>query len=319
MGASVLLVGGTLAPDTDFQAFLEGKGHSVTEINSYTEGAPTDLTGVDLVIVSRSTSSGDYDDGTEPNDWNALDVPLILMSSYLTRTNRWGWFNTTTVTADVAVPTDYSAFSNPNHPYVSGLGTSVFPSTFDSGAPLTIDWVGTVADVPAGANVVSTMTIGAAADAVGIVEIPEGTTLFNNAAGAASTLVAPRVYFQMNEYPDADDVFTLSSNGGDILNQIINSLVDNPTIPGDVTGDGNVDVNDYNVIKANFQKNVAVRTQGDLNNDGLVNFADFRQWKSNRTDLGSVVDPSGAVPEPTGITLLVSTALAFGFVVKKRR
>lgn len=53
-----------------------------------------DLNAADLVIVSRDTDSGQYDDGSEPTDWNAITTPLMQMSQYLVRSSRWKWLNT---------------------------------------------------------------------------------------------------------------------------------------------------------------------------------------------------------------------------------
>jgi hypothetical protein len=44
-----------------------------------------------MVLVSRRTSSGSYDDSDSRIDWNELENPLLLMSGYLTRDSRWGW------------------------------------------------------------------------------------------------------------------------------------------------------------------------------------------------------------------------------------
>lgn len=50
------------------------------------------LNSAGIVLVSRRTSSGSYDN--DRKDWNELANPLILMSGYLTRgggDKRWGW------------------------------------------------------------------------------------------------------------------------------------------------------------------------------------------------------------------------------------
>jgi len=47
----------------------------------------------DLIIVSRDTNSGAYDDGSEVGQWNGITTPLILMNQYIARKNRWKWVN----------------------------------------------------------------------------------------------------------------------------------------------------------------------------------------------------------------------------------
>ena len=55
-----------------------------------------ELNQADLVIVSRSISSGNYADEDEPTKWNSLTVPLIQVSAYLVRNSRWLWFDSGT-------------------------------------------------------------------------------------------------------------------------------------------------------------------------------------------------------------------------------
>jgi len=76
-----------------------------------------------------------------------------------------------------------------------------------------------------------------------------------------------------------------------------------PFIPGDVTGDRAVDLDDFGVIRTNFYTSVTNREEGDLNGDGMVDFADFRQWKVNRQD--GIPVPSLSVPEPSWLQLVI--------------
>jgi Concanavalin A-like lectin/glucanases superfamily len=90
---------------------------------------------------------------------------------------------------------------------------------------------------------------------------------------------------------------------------------ENPIIPGDTDGDGNVEPEDLTPIRNNWRKIGQSRLQGNLSGDagGLVDFADFRQWKTailsgggslSGTDLSFV-----SVPEPTALGLAL-----FGFM-----
>lgn len=75
------------------------------------------------------------------------------------------------------------------------------------------------------------------------------------------------------------------------------------TIPGDVDKDDDVDMNDFAAIRDHFQQSVTMRSEGDLNGDGLVDFLDFRQWKDNfPKPLGAA---SAAVPEPASAFLVL--------------
>jgi len=59
------------------------------------------LNSADLVIVSRNSNSGDYDDGDEPTQWNSIATPLILSSTHIVRSSRWKWLDTTSTKNDM--------------------------------------------------------------------------------------------------------------------------------------------------------------------------------------------------------------------------
>jgi hypothetical protein len=68
-------------------------------------------------------------------------------------------------------------------------------------------------------------------------------------------------------------------------------------IPGDINGDGLVDVADYDVWAANVGKTGAAWCQGDLNGDGLVDVADYDIWAAN-------VGNTASTPEPATMAML---------------
>jgi hypothetical protein len=89
-------------------------------------------------------------------------------------------------------------------------------------------------------------------------------------------------------------------------------------VPGDVNGDDVTDINDYVIIRNNFNQ-PGTRAQGNLIGDGTVNFADFRYWKNNRTpgSAGSALTDAEllaglGVPEPASglMAMLGAVALA---------
>jgi hypothetical protein len=77
---------------------------------------------------------------------------------------------------------------------------------------------------------------------------------------------------------------------------------DGPT-PGDVDGDDDVDMEDFAIIRDNFQKSVAGRQFGDLDGSTVVDFIDFRQWKTNFPFPSEAA--SAAIPEPAGMMMAV--------------
>jgi hypothetical protein len=84
-------------------------------------------------------------------------------------------------------------------------------------------------------------------------------------------------------------------------------------VPGDVNNDGQVNLTDFHIIRGNLFKTGQTRAQGDLvGGDGIVDFADFREWKVRApAGMAAGVSLSGNIPEPTsGILLAVGGALA---------
>jgi hypothetical protein len=93
-----------------------------------------------------------------------------------------------------------------------------------------------------------------------------------------------------------------------------------PIVPGDVNGDLVADINDFNIIKMNLFNTGQTRQQGDIaGGDGIVDFADYRQWKNAAAPaVAASVSLFGEVPEPaSGLLLAASGALLFA--ARRRR
>jgi hypothetical protein len=85
---------------------------------------------------------------------------------------------------------------------------------------------------------------------------------------------------------------------------------------GDVNCDGTVDLaHDFEAIRSHFRKSVTLRSDGDLVSNGIVDFADFQQWKT--AFLGSGGSLTGVdlnfseTPEPGAAGMLLVAALVF--------
>jgi hypothetical protein len=100
---------------------------------------------------------------------------------------------------------------------------------------------------------------------------------------------------------------TDDGNGNGIVT--LSNIFSNPTLAGDINNDGLVDVADYNIWAANVGKTGATWLQGDLNGDGLVDVADYNIWAAN-------VGKTAATPEPISMIIL---AIGGGLVAIKRR
>jgi hypothetical protein len=105
--------------------------------------------------------------------------------------------------------------------------------------------------------------------------------------------------------------------------QVLTNFTPVPPMLGDTDGDGVVEASDFNPIRDNFQKLVALRTEGDLNRDGRVEFLDFREWKTAFLSGGGSLEgidlsSLSAVPEPTTGTLALLVAATFGAFGRRR-
>jgi hypothetical protein len=98
---------------------------------------------------------------------------------------------------------------------------------------------------------------------------------------------------------------------------LVSFLLETSLTPGDVTGEGTVDLDDFNIIKTNLFNTGMARNQGDLTGNGLVDFADFRQWKANAGSGFANISLFG-VPEPASAGLLALGALLWCGGVRRR-
>jgi hypothetical protein len=88
---------------------------------------------------------------------------------------------------------------------------------------------------------------------------------------------------------------------------------------GDTDHDGVVEPEDLNPIRINWRKTGKTFAEGNLNGDALIDFADFRIWKTGflNAGSGSVADVDlrflgAAVPEPSAARLLIIGGLFGG-------
>ncbi len=111
--------GFTQAPDVGYTALLTANNYAVTRI--LTTGTPDTnlLNSFDLVIISRSVGSGEYQDPPETLAWNGLTAPTIVMGGYVLRNNRLG-FTTGSTIPDTAGPIRLKV-NNPGHPIFQGV------------------------------------------------------------------------------------------------------------------------------------------------------------------------------------------------------
>jgi hypothetical protein len=84
---------------------------------TFDRGTTAALNSADLIIISRATNSGNYNNDTEPSSWNAIETPILMLTAYISRSNRWLWINSSGISQleqsmlEVIAP-DHPIFTN---------------------------------------------------------------------------------------------------------------------------------------------------------------------------------------------------------------
>jgi hypothetical protein len=110
-------------------------------------------------------------------------------------------------------------------------------------------------------------------------------------------------------------VFDSALDPAQITTLMTNNGFGPPALLGDTDGNGIVNIADFEPIRANFRKSVSMRSEGDLVRNGVVDFADFRQWKDAFTAAGGSLaglnlNFGANVPEPSAAIIVLSAAIA---------
>lgn len=117
--ADAAAAGFTKAVDVAYTDLLQANGHAVTRI--VTSGTPdlALLNAFDLVVISRSVPSGDYQDPPETAAWNSITTPTLILGGYILRASRLGFtFGDTMI--DSVGPVRLTV-SDPAHPVFAGI------------------------------------------------------------------------------------------------------------------------------------------------------------------------------------------------------
>jgi hypothetical protein len=220
------------APDVGYTELLRANGHDVTRFVSTGNPDTNVLNTFDLVILSRSVGSGEYQDPPERVAWNSgLTAPTMILGGYIIRQNRLGFMTGSTIpdtTGSIRL-----SVTDTNHPIFAGIdfdasGTMVNNyaniATYTNQPQRGISVVtGPTAD---GATVLA--TVGTPEDpAVGgmiIAEFPEGTTMTDATATVPATVLGgDRLVFLTGSREHAADttvtpnIAALTSQGAGIF------------------------------------------------------------------------------------------------------
>ena len=176
---------------------------------------------------------------------------------------------------------------------------------------------------------------------IALASVPSATPGDVNLANPANWLASQQIDFATlqtvgNAFADYQASFITGASGGAIGQQLVVVLMsqDNPGFnnpiafdnvrldqgapcgTGDVNCDRSINLTDFAAIRDNFRLTVNSRLMGDLTGDGVVNFFDYRQWKSVYTGPGA--GSLSLVPEPSSSLLFIAGMLAVTRVRKRR-
>jgi len=196
---------GGVPADQGWVDLLEANGYTVNLDFRNQEGRTLDaakietLNAADLIIVSRDTDSGNYDDGQEPTQWNSITTPIILQVAHITRSNRWLWLDTdatndTTATLEVV---------EPDHPVFNGV-------TIGANNQLDILTMGSSFANSTDAGNGTLIAKRADNDQIWIAEWETGQEFY---AGSGQTAGGPRLYLVSGSDEGTDGRYNLNADG----------------------------------------------------------------------------------------------------------
>lgn len=120
--------GGTLDwEDDQWRALIEGAGHTILAHEPFDDldAAPEDLdilNSADVVIFSRDSNSGDYNEPDEQEAWaEGVTVPMMIMTPFTVRNNRWDMVDSASILdTDKDTGIDPLEAYVPDHPVFAG-------------------------------------------------------------------------------------------------------------------------------------------------------------------------------------------------------
>jgi hypothetical protein len=228
--------GDGLMDDQSVIDWLTAEGYNVDARRGYWQtldaGKIAELNAADLVIASCGLSTGNYDDGDEPTQWNSLTTPMINFNSWLLRTSRWKWMNSGTAVKDAGAP--LLKPDVPAHPIFAGVEldpnglVAVLDASVDNGQT---SFLQNILDV--GNGTLLATSVGTYTTAF-IAEWAAGVEYYS---GAAQFAGGPRMMFMATEQetgaPSRQGAFNLTAAGQQILRNMISYLApDKPIVDG---------------------------------------------------------------------------------------
>lgn len=230
-------VGFTQAPDVEYTRLLQAAGHTVTRYVTTATPDVNFLNGFDLIIISRSVPSANYQTAESAALWHGITKPTLILGGYILRANRLG-FTTGDTMVDIADAVRLGT-TQPSHVIFTGVpldANGVMVNTYSSrvtyNGGLQAGTSINTSEVTAGADVIATIATDTdpAVGGMVIAEYPAGTVMSN---ATADTLAAKRLVVltgsrEAGITSEASGIWDLSTDGARIFLNAVHYLTGQP-------------------------------------------------------------------------------------------
>lgn len=357
---------GTLAWEDDpWRELVESWGHNITRFEAFDDfealsledfdATMAEFNEADLVVMSRDSGSGDYNDPIEHEAWTSgFETPMIVMTPYLLRSSRWQMVDA----AGITDATNPMLVSMPEHPIFEGIELSA-DNTVEFWSQLgendNIDLLDTT-----DFGFAQILAVEAERELPWIAYWDGETEEGDFYDGSFTFASGPRLFLSAgsDDDPNTWGGKNITEAGDQILINAISFLTGDPGTPpvtslpndcnsdgvvdaadlsciiasggaeglngliselgilaGDLDGNGNVEFADFLALSANFGQDATSYSQGDIDANGKVEFADFLALSAN---FGQSAAGAAAVPEPASLLGLLLGAFALGSLRQRR-
>ena len=231
--ANAAAAGFTQAADVGYTQLLQGQGHNVTRVVTASVPNIGLMNSADLVIISRSVPSGDYQDDAETAAWASVTAPVMLMGGYILRNSRLGF--TTGATIPDTVGTVSLKLEDPSHPIfagipkdASGLMATPFANALSYNGVVQQGISINTDPVAGGGKVLA--TVASAGTALGGMVIGEWAAGSVMATSPADTLAGPRMVFLSGSREngitsEAAGIYDLSPDGSQLFLNAVDYMI----------------------------------------------------------------------------------------------
>ncbi|MCA9217459.1 MAG: PEP-CTERM sorting domain-containing protein [Planctomycetales bacterium] len=279
---------GTLAwEDDQWRALLEGAGHTIIDHDRYDQPGGLDvLNSADIVLFSRDTNSGDYNDVEEQEQWTeGVTVPMIILTPYVLRANRWDMVESSGILDPgddwEAEPLEALV---PDHPIFAGALTNGVADIWDEdllGDGDNIDFLD-IFDEDGMVGNGTVLAIESGLDVPWIIYWEEGVEFYDDSV-LGFTAAGPRLYYSVGS--DDDNYSWGEKNTTAAGDRILLNAIDWMTgtsvgVEGDFNGNGELDLDDINSLTA-ASAGGTNPSEFDLTGDSKVDSADISNWISD--------------------------------------